>query len=393
MSQLAHQSASKSKIERRAFLVGAAAAPLVLGTPLIGWSAPQQQPGLIERVRDPQNLEFPFHTLDNAIVPNERFYVRNHFPEPRLDPRTWRLRVEGAVTRELELSLDQIRSLPSRTLTATLECAGNSRALNVPPLRGVSWQQGAVGNAEWTGVPLAAVLKRAGLRDAAVEVVLVGADRGEVAAEPRPNGPIAFARSLPLAKAQQDNVLLAYRMNGDELPPAHGFPLRTVVSGWYGMASVKWLTRLIVTDAPFQGFWQTAEYTYFEQVRGLPVLRPITELQVKSLIAAPRPGDRVAPGAMVRIHGAAWTGESEITRVEISADAGRTWSDARLQGQAQRYSWRLWEQSWRAPNQAGRVTLMSRATDARGRVQPATRDPNRRNYMVSHVLPVEIEVR
>jgi len=393
MSQPSADRSAIGKIERRTFLAGVAAAPLVLGTPLRVWAGQQPSSGLIERVGDPRNLEFPFHTLDNFIVPNERFYVRNHFAEPRLEARTWRLRVEGAVTRELELTLDQIRAMPARTLTATLECAGNSRALHVPPLRGVAWQQGAVGNAEWTGVPLAAVLERAGLRDNAVEVVLEGADRGEVAAEPRPSGPIAFARSLPLAKARQDNVLLAYRMNGVDLPPAHGFPLRAVVAGWYGMASVKWLTRLLVADTPFQGFWQTAEYAYFEQVRGLPVLRPITELQVKSLIAQPRAGDMVTAGSTLRIHGAAWTGESEITRVEVSADAGRTWTDARLQGRAQRYVWRLWEHNWRVPNQPGRITLMSRATDARSRVQPAAHDANRRNYMVNHVLPVEVEVR
>jgi DMSO/TMAO reductase YedYZ molybdopterin-dependent catalytic subunit len=378
---------------RRAFLGSAAALPILWGVPINGATEAQASDGLIERVRDPQNLEFPFHTLNNFIVPNDRFYVRNHFPVPRLEARTWRLRVEGAVERELELTMDQIRELPGRTVTATLECAGNSRALNVPPLRGVVWQQGAVGNAEWTGVSLAAVLQRAGLRAGAVEVVLEGADRGEVTAEPRPPAPLAFARSLPLAKARQEDVLLAYRMNGVELPAAHGFPLRAVVPGWYGMASVKWLTRLIVTDAPFQGYWQTTEYSYFERVRGLPELRPITELQVKSLIAQPRAGATVQAGATVRVHGAAWTGESDVTRVEISADGGRTWADARLQGRAQRFAWRLWEYQWRVPNQAGRTTLLARATDARRRTQPTTRDPERRNYMVNHILPVEVQIQ
>jgi DMSO/TMAO reductase YedYZ molybdopterin-dependent catalytic subunit len=303
------------------------------------------------------------------------------------------LRVEGAVMRTLELTCDQLRELPTRTVTATLECAGNSRALNVPPLRGVAWQQGAVGNAEWTGVPLAAVLERAGLRPAAAEVVLEGADRGEVTSDPRPAGPIPFARSLPLAKARQDEVLLAFRMNGADLPPAHGFPVRAIVPGWYGMASVKWLTRLIVTDAPFQGFWQTTDYSIYERDQGLPVQRPITEMQIKSQIAQPRAGATVTAGSEVQIHGAAWTGESEVNRVEISADAGRTWADARLQGRPQRYAWRLWEYTWRAPANAGRVSLLSRATDARGRTQPATRDPDRRNYMVNHLLPVEVQVR
>src|SRR5262245_5355751 len=207
-------------LDRRLFLRGLAALPLAAS--VADWAISSQNTpsdSLIERVREPQNLEFPFHTLDSFIIPNDRFYVRNHFAAPRLEAGTWRLRVEGAVMRTLELTYDQLRELPTRTVTATLECAGNSRALTVPPLRGVAWQQGAVGNAEWTGVPLAAVLERAGLRPAATEVVLEGADRGEVTSDPRPAGPIPFARSLPLAKARQNEVLLAVRMNGTDLPP------------------------------------------------------------------------------------------------------------------------------------------------------------------------------
>lgn len=385
---------SEKKTSRRTFLGSSALAmPLLCGMPLAPATALGSSDGLIERVRDPQNLEFAFHTLDAFVVPNDRFYVRNHFPAPRLETRAWRLRVQGAVAQELELTYEQLRELPTRTVTATLECAGNSRALNVPPLRGVAWQQGAVGNADWTGVSLATVLERAGLRPGAVEVVLEGADRGEAPAEPRPPDSIAFARSLPLAKARQQEVLLAYRMNGAPLPPAHGFPLRAIVPGWYGMASVKWLTRLIVTEAPFQGYWQTTEYAYFERVRGLPVLRAITELLVKSLIAQPRAGTTLQAGATVRVHGAAWTGESEVTRVELSADGGRTWTDARLPRRAQRFAWRLWEHNWRVPNTPGRITLLARATDARGRTQPTTRDLDRRNYMVNHILPVEVQIQ
>src|SRR5439155_21620900 len=171
-----------------------------------------------------------------------------------------------------------------------------------------------------------AVLGRAGLRRGAVEEVLEGAERGEIAADRRPAGPIAFARSLPLAKVRQEGVLLAYRMNGADLPTAHGFPVRALVPGWYGMASVKWLTRVLVTDTPFQGFWQTTDYSIYERVQGLPVQRPITEMQIKSQIAQPRAGAMIAAGSEARVQGAAWTGESEVTRVEVSADAGRTWA-------------------------------------------------------------------
>ena len=285
-------------IHRRFFLGAAsAAAPLAFGISGVFGAQNASADGLIERLREPPNLEFPFHTLDRFVIPNDRFFVRCHFAIPTLEPRTWRLSVEGAVERPISLSLEDLRRMPSRTVTATLECAGNSRALNDPPLRGVGWRQGAVSNAEWTGVPLAAILERAGVRAAAVEVVLEGADRGEISSDPRPAGPITFARSLPIAKARQDEVVLAHQMNGVDLPAAHGFPLRAVVPGWYGMASVKWLTRILVAPTPFQGFWQTTDYSIFERVNGLPVQQPITEMQIKSLIAQPRSGDTVRAGA------------------------------------------------------------------------------------------------
>jgi DMSO/TMAO reductase YedYZ molybdopterin-dependent catalytic subunit len=384
---------SKIEIHRRSFLKGAAAAtlPLLLGGRLLGQAGPAQ-PALIARSQNPDNLEFPFNTLDSVITPNNLFYVRNHFAAPQINANKWRLRVGGAVMQELTLSQADLRAMPSRTVTATLECAGNSRALVQPPLRGVAWQLGAVSNAEWTGVPLAAILERAGARNAAVEVVLEGADRGAVAAEPG-LGQIHFARSIPVAKARQQDVLLAYRMNGADLPASHGFPLRAIVCDWYGMASVKWLQRIAVSDRPFTGFFQTFDYSIFERRGGQPQLVPITEMQVKALIAQPIAGRMLGTNAEVRVHGAAWTGESEVTRVEVSTDGGRMWQPARLLHQAVAHSWRLWDYSWRTPAQAGRVTLMARATDARNRQQPMERDADRRNYVVNHVLPVEVDVR
>jgi DMSO/TMAO reductase YedYZ molybdopterin-dependent catalytic subunit len=351
-----------------------------------------EAPRLISRQQNPDNLEFPFASLSTFITPNNLFYVRNHFAAPALDAGTWRLRVEGAVQRPLTLSLEELRRLPARTATATLECAGNGRAFLTPAARGVQWQLGAVSNAEWTGVSLAAVLERAGLRDAAVEVVFEGADRGPAPNEPA-LGQIHFARSLPLARARRPEVLLAYRMNGVDLPAAHGAPLRLLVPGWYGMASVKWLTRIAVVDRPFLGFWQTVDYSIFERRHNQPVLVPLTEMQVKAEIARPRAMEVVRPGATYRVHGAAWTGDSDVTRVEVSTDGGTTWAQARLLGRPVRHAWRLWEYSWRVPAQAGRVRLLARATDVRGHTQPTRRDPDRRNYMISHVLPVEVDVR
>jgi DMSO/TMAO reductase YedYZ molybdopterin-dependent catalytic subunit len=378
---------------RRSFFKHATAAtlPLVFGGRLLGQAA-QVQPALIARSQNPDNLEFPFTTLNSFITPNNLFYVRNHFAAPQINANNWRLRIGGAVQNELTLSLEDLRALPSRSVTATLECAGNSRALVQPALRGVGWQLGAVSNAEWTGVPLAAVLDRAGVRAAAIEVVLQGADRGTVAAEPG-LGAIHFARSLPVAKARQQDVLLAYRMNGADLPSNHGFPVRLVVPDWYGMASVKWLQRITLAERPFGGFFQTLDYTIFERQNGEPQLVPITQMQVKALIAQPVAGQVLAPNTPVRIHGAAWTGESQIARVEVNTDGSRRWQEARLLGQVVAHAWRLWEFPWRTPAQAGRVTLRARAIDGRPHVQPLTRDADRRNYVVNHVLPVGVEVR
>jgi DMSO/TMAO reductase YedYZ molybdopterin-dependent catalytic subunit len=351
--------------------------------------------GLIPRQRNPDNLEFPFATLDSFITPNEKFYVRNHFVQPKLEIGSWRLKVEGAIERELTLTYDELGKLPAQTVTAVLECCGNGRALLVPKVKGVPWQLGAVGNARWTGVPLAAVLRRAGLRDSAVEVVLEGADSGEINADSKPAGPVAFARSLPLNKARSPEVLLVYQMNGVDLPAAHGFPLRAVVPGWYGEASIKWLKRLIVTDRPFNGYFQSFDYSYFQVVDGLPRVIPITELNVKAQIARPVAGEEIQANREYRIHGAAWSGESDIVKVEVSTDGGKGWSGAQLQGDkgSACYVWRLWEYQWRTPAKAGPARIMARATDSSGRTQPLERDLNRRNYMVSHVLPVDVNIR
>jgi len=382
-----------NSLTRRHFLQGTSALSLslMLGDSLsLQGSEPLQR---IQRSETPLTLETPIAALDRPITPNPLFYVRNHFPTPMLQANTWRLRVTGAVERELELTLDEVRRMPSRSVTMTLECAGNSRSMLNPVTRGVQWGNGAVSTTEWTGVSLLDVLNRAGLRQNAVDVVLEGADRGEITAEPRSPGVIHFARSLPLAKARQQVVLLAYRMGNAELPANHGFPLRAVVPGWYGMASVKWLTRIVVTDRPFNGYFQSLDYSIYERRQGLVTVVPLAEMQVKSVIVSPTPMQRIAPNTPHRVHGAAWTGESEITRVEISSDGGRTWAQARLLENARAHCWRMWEFPWRTPAQAGRVTLMARATDARGNAQPMQRDTDRRNYMINHVLPVEVDVR
>jgi DMSO/TMAO reductase YedYZ molybdopterin-dependent catalytic subunit len=379
---------------RRAFLAAATAAIPALTHPAWRlWAADAAGGGaLVSRQKDPNNLEAPFSAVDNFITPNERFFVRNHFAQPQLDANTWRLKVEGAVAQPLELSYGDLRKLPSRTQTATLECAGNGRAFLTPKAKGVQWELGAVSNAAWTGVPLAVLLEKAGVKSNAVDVVLVGADSGTVGEAPQWPATFPFARSLPLDKARRTEVVLAHQMNGKTLPPEHGYPLRAVVPGWYGVASVKWLTRILVTEKPFEGYFQTVDYTTVERQNGVPSLKPITEMQPKASIARPVAGDTVAANANVRVEGAAWAA-GEVAKVEISTDGGKTWHPAMLTGKAEPFAWRLWEYTWRTQAHPGKTTLMARATDDQGRVQPLERDPDRRHYVISHVLPVEVTVR
>jgi DMSO/TMAO reductase YedYZ molybdopterin-dependent catalytic subunit len=346
---------------------------------------------LIVREQEPLNLEMPFSSLDGFITPNESFYVRCHFPIPEISTSDWRLRIEGEVEAPFEVNYEEIRAMESRTISATLECAGNNRIFLEPKAKGVQWELGAVGNASWIGAPLAALLERAKPKSGAVEVILDGADEGQVDKTPTPSGKISFCRSLPLSKARKD-VLLAYEMNGEKLSASHGFPLRAIVPGWYAMASVKWLRRIIVTNKPFNGFYQSLDYAYWDRSGVLPTLVPLAELQTKAEIARPKNGEIVAADAVYRVYGAAWSGTGEITRVEVSFDSGQSWHEAKLLGESVKNAWRLWEYEWRTPA-AGRCTISARATDSRGFAQPADRSSDRGTYMINHLLPVEIEVR
>jgi DMSO/TMAO reductase YedYZ molybdopterin-dependent catalytic subunit len=195
-----------------------------------------------------------------------------------------------------------------------------------------------------------------------------------------------------LAKARQPEVLLAYKMNGKELTAAHGAPVRLLVAGWYGMASVKWLQRLIVTKQPFHGFFQTFEYSMWDRSQGMPTLVPVRDMQVKSEIARPMLHEVVQAKSTYRVFGAAWAGASTIAKVELSTDGGKSWHQAKLLDESAPFTWRRWEHNWQTPEENGPRILMARATDAQGRVQPMERDEDRRDAVISHVLPIEVEV-
>jgi DMSO/TMAO reductase YedYZ molybdopterin-dependent catalytic subunit len=348
--------------------------------------------GLIIRQKEPANLEPPYLEVASYLTATELFYVRSHFPAPRLDVASYRLRIGGAVRNPVSLSYQQLRNMPSETHVAILECAGNSRVFLVPQVPGAQWEEGAVGNAEWTGVPLAALLERAGLEEDACEIVFEGADRGVPAEKPSPPGTVSYARSVPRDKALEQGVLIAYQMNGQDLPLDHGYPVRAVVPGHYGMASVKWLTDLLAVREPFQGYWQTSDYGYWDYLDGKPVRRPLAEIKVKSEIARPRVYETLAPDQAYTVCGAAWAGETDVTGVAVSTDGGKTWAEAEFLDPARRYGWRRWQLGWRTPKEPGRYTLMSRAKAADGRAQPDQHDPNYGTYVITHPLPIEVFV-
>src|SRR6478609_5655877 len=226
-------------------------------------SAPFSSAGLIIRQKEPKNLEAPFDRIESYLTPTELFYIRSHFPTPDLDRASYQLRIDGAVGRPFALSYEEFRSMRSETRVATLECAGNSRVFLVPQVQGAQWELGAVSNAEWTGVPLRALLERAGLEEDACEIVLEGADRGTPKEEPVPPDPISYVWSLPRAKAILPDVLIAYQMNGRDLPRDHGFQVRASVPGYDSMASVKWLTGIRGVGETFHAYWQASDYDYW----------------------------------------------------------------------------------------------------------------------------------
>jgi DMSO/TMAO reductase YedYZ molybdopterin-dependent catalytic subunit len=345
---------------------------------------------MIVRSDRPLNLEMPIGLVDSWITPSPLHFVRCHYEVPAVDAEAWRLRVDGDVERPLALSLEELKRLPAIEEVVTLECAGNGRSFFDPKVPGTQWQRGAVGTARYKGVRLADVLREAGLRPSGKHVLFDGADRPPVPTTPD------FVRSIPLDKAMSPETLLAYEMNGEPLPAVHGFPLRAIVPGWIGSANVKWLARVSVLEREHDGHYMVKGY----RSPRTPVapgekvdpgeMVAVTDLDVKSVIARPADGARVAAGP-VRIAGAAWAGEAEIERVDVSVDFGRTWQPARLGTDQARFAWRLWDFEWTA-KQPGAYLVMSRASDSRGRTQPIAPIWNPNGYLWNVVDQVRVRV-
>jgi DMSO/TMAO reductase YedYZ molybdopterin-dependent catalytic subunit len=335
----------------------------------------------------PENSETPLEGVRSWVTPNRLFFVRNHFEVPALNLETWRLPVGGCVERPMEWSWEDLNELPERSVFATLECAGNGRSFLAQRVHGVQWGAGAIGHAEWTGVPLRILLQKAGIKPEANEVLFEGADCGSESDHPEP---MAFARSLPLAKALDPDTLLATRMNGEPLEPIHGFPVRLLVPGWYGVASVKWLKRVEVIREPFLGYFQSTKYTIQQSGSGGPERVIVGPMALKSEIIRPRAGETFGVGTN-RLFGVAWAGQEAVARVEVSTDGGRHWCAADLIGPRAPYSWTMWEYLWEVA-QPGEYTLLSRTVSASGQVQPSQHDPLLGGYLIHFSRPTVVEV-
>jgi len=366
-------------ISRREFLSVAAAALL----------SQQNRVDMIIRSVRPEDLEMPPAGFDDFITPIGRFFVRSHVLVPKVDLSQWRLNVEGHVSKGITVSMDELRRMPSFEIIGVLECAGNGRSFYDPPVAGLQWANGAVGNGRWRGVRLRDLLEHAGVKDGAVEVLFDGADV--------PLGTMQdFQRSIPLKKALDANTLLAYEMNGAPLPTQHGFPLRAVVPGWAGDSWTKWMTSVRVLDQEFGGFWMKNAYLYPKQKVGpgtvVPpdAMAPVTSLRVKSVISFPENGARLEPRKRIVARGSAWSGDAgPVAAVDVSVDGGRTWKPASLRGQATNFGWRLWEYPWTPPDD-GPHTLLARARDRKGNVQPSMPDWNPSGYLWNVVARADV---
>jgi sulfane dehydrogenase subunit SoxC len=336
-----------------------------------------------------RNHSMPLEALRYAITPVGLHYLLIHFDIPAVDPNNWELTVGGRVRRHLQVNLEQLKARPATTVAVTLECAGNGRARLSPRPLSQPWLEEAVGTAEWTGTPLRLLLDEAEPLDQAADVVFTGLDRGI-------QGGIEqqYERSLPLAECRRDEILLAYAMNGQPLAPQHGFPLRLIVPGWYGMSHVKWLRAITVLDDAFVGYQQATAYHY--RLSDDEVGVPVTRILPRSLMMPPGIPDfmsrvRFLGPTRQLLTGRAWSGCGPITKVEISADGGLSWTEATLGDTISAYAWCSWSHVWDA-TEPGEYELCVRATDSAGNVQPTSQNWNSEGVQNNSVQRVRVVV-
>ncbi|QDU62828.1 TMAO/DMSO reductase [Planctomycetes bacterium Pan216] len=341
----------------------------------------------------PPCLETPWRYFRSDFTPNEAFYVRWHLQmlPTEVDPRRWRLTVGGEVKQPLRLSLRELREFEPVTIAAVNQCSGNSRALADPRVPGAQWENGAMGNARWTGVPLETLLERAGIKAGAVEVTFRGLDRGGIQSVPD------FVRSLKVELALDSDILVAYAMNGEPLPMLNGFPARLVVPGWYATWWIKSLSEITVVDKPFTGFWMDKAYRIPTTPNAVETpdnlateTVPISRMNVRSFFTFPDQGTVVTRHQPCSLEGFAFDGGSGIRLVELSADSGKTWQAAKLGTDHGNYSFRRWHHDW-TPT-PGRHVLLVRATSNKGEQQPLEPGWNHAGYMRNVVEQLALTV-
>lgn len=324
-------------------------------------------------------FETPLDLVDGLLTPNELFFIRSNGPvSVDIDPAAWRLSVSGLVDQELELSLADLQAMPTRTITAFLECSGNSRGRfgsDPAQVEGTQWGNGAIGNAEWTGVSVSEILNQAGVQEGAIDLVSQGGDFEEM------------QRGLPLEIALDPDVMLVWQMNGEDLPKPNGGPVRLLVPGWGGIASTKWIVGLEVIDRPFDGTFNVESYVIINEDG--TVTAPVTTMPVKSAITSPAPNASVSAGSQT-ISGFAWSGFAGIATVEVSTDGGTNWAEASIVEEAGPLSWVRFEHTWDAA--AGDAVLSSRATDERGLQQPVEASWNAKGYLMNAIFEVPVTV-
>ena len=336
-----------------------------------------------------RNRGMPLEALRYPITPTGLHYLLIHYDIPAVDADGWRLKIAGQVATPLELTLEEIKKRPRQTIPVTMECAGNGRALFAPRRISQPWLLEAIGTAEWTGTPLRTILQEAGVDGAAAEIVFTGLDRGFEGDQVQ-----HYQRSLTVEEATKTEVLLVYEMNGEPLPPQHGFPLRLVKPGWYGMASVKWLNRIEAVAEPFQGYQMVRAYRYAQSAEDPGEV--VDVIRARALMIPPgipdfMTRDRLVDAGAVTLTGKAWAGNGGVARVEVSVDGGETWSEAQLGESASPFAWRSWTFEWHAT--PGARLLQVRASDATGNVQPAVQQWNFGGYGNNGVQRVNVVVR
>ncbi|GGS39903.1 sulfite oxidase [Streptomyces griseoviridis] len=402
LSQWLSGRAHAEGVSRRTLLrlLGAAgvagAAPFAVPLAGAGPAAAATAPGIVKPLPEAwftvrgTNAETRFASLAETgyHTPNERFFVRNHTATPVLDASGWTLTVWGDGLDHggsVEFTLDDLKRFPAVTRDAFVECAGNGRSLFTTQqgqaVSGTAWTLGAIGAARWRGVRLADVLRRAGLGRRAVDVMPRGLDADYVTADGTNLGRVR--RPLPLAKAL-DDVLLAYEMNGEPLPPDHGHPVRVLVPSWIGVSSVKWVGDIQVSAQPLYSPWNTDFYRLFGDAHPVGGSAPLTRQTVKSAWELEWNAG-LARDTTHRLTGRSWSGAAGVVRVEVSADGGAHWWPARLHDAPRRGGWVRWSADWR-PRSPGAYTLAARATDAAGRTQPDTTAHNTQGYLFDAVV-------